>query len=91
LPFSSLTTHKILGDLVAELFITDTRAFGDAMYEDQYNEIGFTIGPKAEKTGNKKAGEEGFVNASRQQFGLGFRYFHSAVSHGFSFSIGYEF
>lgn len=91
LPFSSLINRKILGmEWITELFVIDTRAFGDPMHEDQFNEIGFSIGPKREKA-VKKAGEEGFVNVSRQQFGLGFRYFHSAASHGLSFSIGYEF
>jgi|GEM_PF-3188030 len=86
LPFSSLGMK-----LVSELFIIDTRAFGDPMYEDQFTEIGFSIGPKRGKIGTKKAGEQGFVNVSRQEFGLGFRYFHSDASNGFGFSVGYEF
>lgn len=87
LSLSPLTGSKILGmDLIAELFVIDTRAFGDKMYEDSYDEIGFTIGPKSDN-----AGKEEFVNASRQQLGFGFRYYRSAVSHGFSFSLNYEF
>lgn len=86
LPFSSLGMK-----LVSELFIIDTRAFGDPMYEDQFTEIGFSIGPKRGKIGTNNAGEQGFVNVSRQEFGLGFRYFHSDASNGFGFSVSYEF
>lgn len=74
-------------EMIAEVFLVDTRALGDPLYQDHYNEIGFAIGPKRLMT----RGDKSFVNTSTQLVGLGFRYFHSDVSNGWRFSIGYKF
>ena len=80
------TRDKLSGKrLITDIFLIDTRAFGDPMYEDQYNEIGFSIRPQDFKK-NKES-----TNFLGQRIGVGFKYFHSEVSSGWSFNVGYQF
>lgn len=80
------TRDKFLGKrLITDIFLIDTRALGDPMYEDQYNEIGFSIRPQDFKK-NKES-----TNFLGQRIGVGFKYFHSEVSSGWSFNVGYQF
>jgi energy-converting hydrogenase Eha subunit A len=76
--------QKLAGmDLVAETYVINTMAFGSPLYEDYYNEVGITIGP--EKVSRSAA------NLSQQAFGIGLSYSWASHSHGFTFSVGYEF
>jgi len=75
---------KLVGqELSLETFVVDTRFTGDELYIDQYQEIGFSIGPKTTK------GKAGF---SGQEIGIGFQYLRAeGGNNGFTFNLGYEF
>ena len=62
-----------------EYSFSDTRFFGDALFVDQFNEVGVSLGT------NKRAA------SSRSYFKSGVSYLHSPQSKGFSFNLGYWF
>jgi len=76
-PLGKFAGHQ----MSVETFLVDTRFFGDELYVEQYNEIGFSIGPQT----------EGKVGFSRQKFGLGVKYLHFSDGHAFTLNFGYEF
>ncbi|MDB9787205.1 hypothetical protein OAB57_03790 [Bacteriovoracaceae bacterium] len=66
-------------EVESEVFLFDTRYFGDVLYMEQYNEFGLSIGTNRDKQ-----------DVSRlMRFGLS--YLFSSKTKGFSFNFGYAF
>ena len=70
-------------ELSLETFLVDTRFFGSELYTDQFNEIGFSIGPRMARKGT--------TSFSGQLFGIGLTYLHSENDHAFNLNVGYRF
>ena len=68
-----------------DLYLTDTRFFGDALYSDNFQEIGISLGPR--RSADKLA-----PNLSSHPIGLGLKYLVGAGDiDGFEMSFGYRF
>jgi hypothetical protein len=68
-----------------DFFVTGTWFFGDALYNDNYQEIGISIGPR--RSVDKLA-----PNLASHPFGLGLKYIHGKGGiEGFEFNFGYRF
>jgi hypothetical protein len=70
-------------ELSLETFFVDTRFYGSELYTDQFNEIGFSIGPRMARKGT--------TSFSGQIFGVGLTYLRSENDHAFNFNVGYRF
>lgn len=68
-----------------DVFVTDTRFFGDALYSDNYQEYGISIGPA-------RSADKLRPNASSHPFGLGIKYVRAdkGIS-GFEMNFVYTF
>jgi hypothetical protein len=72
-------------ELSIDFFVTGTWFFGDALYTNNYQEIGFSIGPR-------RAADKRKPNLSSHPFGIGVKYTRGEgdVS-GFEVNFGYRF
>ena len=82
-----ISTEKFRKNTGIELFITDTRFFGNELHIDQYNEIGFSFGSK--KIVRKTV--KGMIKNYLRDLRAGVTYTFSSDSSGFSFNFGYTF
>lgn len=75
------TTHPFIfkSPVETEIFIYDTRYFGDKLYMDQYNEVGLSIGTDRDRKDVKRL------------LRLGYSYLFSSKSKGHSVNFGYSF
>ena len=72
-------------DFSLDIYVTDTRFFGDELYSDNYQEIGVTFGPM--RSGDKLA-----PNTSSHPFGIGLKYVTGDGDiDGFELNFGYRF
>jgi len=72
-------------DFSLDFYITDTRFFGDALYSDNYQEIGISFGPM--RSADKLA-----PNLSSHPFGIGIKYINGDGDvDGFELNFGYRF
>ncbi|MBF0362889.1 MAG: hypothetical protein HQK49_17855 [Oligoflexia bacterium] len=72
--------HKIsTWDSESEIFVVDTRFFGDKLYLEQYNEFGFSLGSVKSR-----------ADLIRYLRG-GFTYLFSSKTKGYVFNVGYSF
>lgn len=78
-------------ELAADMYVIDARSFGDEMYEDQYNRLGFAIGfRKKISTGLFGGDKEQLANAPQTSLmRLSVEHHRSDVSDGWNFSFGY--
>ena len=68
-----------------DFYITDTRFFGDALYNDNYQEIGISFGPM--RSADKLA-----PNQSSHPIGIGLRYINGGGDiSGVELTFGYRF
>jgi len=71
--------------LTIDAFVTDSRVLGDEVFVDQFNEIGFVIGPQ-------KGMWKDDLRHSSQDFGIGIKYLRTnADISGFQLTLGYKF
>ena len=72
--------HPLFGmEVESEIFFFDTRYFGDKLYMDQYNEVGYSLGANKARTDLKKLVR------------LGISYLFASEMTGFTFNFGYSF
>ena len=72
-------------DFSVDLYVTDTRFYGDALYSDNYQEIGLSLGPR--RSADKLA-----PNFSSHPIGLGIKYVRGEGDiDGFEMNFGYRF
>ncbi|HYN77126.1 MAG TPA: hypothetical protein VES73_04965 [Lamprocystis sp. (in: g-proteobacteria)] len=68
-----------------DVFVTGTWFFGDALYTDNYQEIGISIGPR--RSADKRS-----PNLGSHPFGLGLKYIHAGSNiDGVELNFGYRF
>jgi hypothetical protein len=79
-------TKRIWGQQLSfDIFVTDTRLFGDALYCDNYQEIGVSIGPL-------RSADKLEPNTASHPFGLGIKYLTGEGDiDGFELNFGYRF
>lgn len=84
--FSTPLPHSLWGrEFSVDLYLTDTRFFGDALYSDNFQEIGISLGPR--RSADKLA-----PNLSSHPIGLGLKYlFGEGDIDGFEMNFGYRF
>jgi hypothetical protein len=72
-------------DFSLDVYVTDTRFFGDALYSDNYQELGVTFGPM-------RSADKLEPNLSSQPFGLGLKYVRGDGDiDGVELNFGYRF
>jgi hypothetical protein len=72
-------------DFSLDFYVTDTRFFGDEVYSDNFQEIGFSFGPR--HSANKLK-----PNTSSQPIGIGIKYLRGDGDiEGLQLSFGYRF
>ncbi len=68
-----------------DVFVIDTRFFGDALYSDNYQEIGISVGPL-------RSADKHEPNVASHPFGLGLKYLTGDKGiDGFELNFGYRF
>lgn len=68
-----------------DLFANGTWYFGDALYTDSFQEVGFTLGPRRSRNRYEP-------NVASNVFGLGLKYIHSSSGdHGVEMNLRYRF
>jgi len=71
--------------LSLDVFVIGTWFFGDALYNDNYQEIGFSIGPR-------RSSDRLAPNLASHPFGLGLKYIQGEGDiDGVELNIGYRF
>jgi hypothetical protein len=71
--------------LSLDIYITDTRFFGDALYSDNYQEIGISVGPL-------RSADKLEPNTASHPFGVGIKYLTGEHDvGGFELNFGYRF
>lgn len=72
--------HMLFGmDTESEIFVFDTRYFGDKLFMEQYNEFGYSIGTNKDRKDLKRLVR------------LGISILHSSKTKGYTFNFGYSF
>lgn len=84
--FSLPLQQRVWGrDFSLDIYVTDTRFFGDALYSDNYQEIGVSFGPM--RSADKLA-----PNLASHPIGLGIKYIQGEGDiQGVELSFGYRF
>jgi hypothetical protein len=68
-----------------DAYVTDTRFFGDALYSDNYQEVGITFGPM-------RSADKLEPNLSSHPIGIGIKYVQGGGdAKGFELTFGYRF
>ena len=84
--FSMPLKQQVWGrDFSVDIYVTDTRFFGDALYSDNYQEVGISFGPM--RSANKLE-----PNLASHPIGLGIKYVQGAGDvKGLELTFGYRF
>ena len=82
-----IPTESVLKNTSVELFVNDTRYFGDKLFIDNYQEFGFSYGFNKAYRKNLKDKVKNCLNDLRG----GASYLYSNESQGYSFNMGYTF
>lgn len=82
-----IPTDKFRKNTGIEVFVVDTRFFGNELHIDAYNEIGFSFGSKKIRRKTVK----GIIKNYLRDLRAGLTYTFSSDSSGISFNFGYTF